>query len=133
MSHTDLIRGNYARVTQPGGIESVVATLHPEHELVDVSVGGESPVIFRGHDGFRKWAAVGLRSFEGTTFAPSALEEHGDTVLVTIEVTAVGVSSGAPLDLRIHHVIEMREGLVWRTAGYLDEASARAAAGAGFE
>jgi len=128
VSHADLLRRNYERVAAPGGIQAIVATLHPDHELRDFSAG-PPPKVYRGRDGFLTWARQSMTAFADTTMEPREFEEHGDTVLVTLEVRATGVTSGAPFDLLVHHVCEMRDGLVWRTSSYPNGATARAAAG----
>jgi len=128
VSHADLLRDNYARVAEPGGIQAIVGTLHPEHELRDYSAGAP-PRVYKGREGFFTWARQSMTAFTDTTMEPGDVEEHGDTVLVTLEIRATIVSSGAPVDLLVHHVCVMRDGLVWRTSSYADGAAAREAAG----
>jgi ketosteroid isomerase-like protein len=126
VSNADLLRGNYARIAAPGGMQEIARTLHPEHELREFSAG-EPVRVHKGRDGFFKWARQGMITFSDTTMEPVDFEEHGDTVLVTLEVKAT--AGGEPLDMLVHHVVEMRDGLIWRTSSYLDAAQARAEAG----
>jgi ketosteroid isomerase-like protein len=128
VSHTDLLRGNYARVAAPGGILEIAKTLHPEHELQDFTVGSP-PRVYRGREGFFTWARQSMTAFADTTMEPTDFEEHGDTVLITLQVRAIGTASGAPIDILVHHVCQMRDGLVWRTSSYIDPTAARKAAG----
>jgi ketosteroid isomerase-like protein len=126
--HADLLRRNYALLGERGGIEEIAKTLHPDHELRDPTVGGP-PTVYRGRDGFLDWARRGMTTFADTTMTPVDFEERGDIVLVTLRVRATGTMSGEPVDLDVHNVVEMRDGLVWRTSGYIDAAEARRAAG----
>jgi ketosteroid isomerase-like protein len=128
VSHVELLRGNFERLTAPGGVRAIAETLHPDHELRQFALDSE-PKVYRGRDGFFEWARLSMTTFADTTMVPTEFEEHGDTVLVTLEVRATGTGSGAPVNLQVHQVCEMRDGLIWRTSSYVDRETARRAAG----
>ena len=47
-------------------------------------------------------------------------EDRGDRTLCTIHVRARGRASGAAIEGEMFHVLEFRDGLIWRLSAFLD-------------
>ena len=121
------LRSFYAALSRPAGIKQVAENLDPEFELDEFSTGDASK-IYRGHAGFLQWGRRAMTSFSDATLTPLSIETHGTKLLVDLQIRGTGAATGAPIDLVIHHVVELREGKLYRIAGYLDRTAAQAAA-----
>ncbi len=47
-----------------GDMEEMLSYVDPEGELHSAIIGGAEGKVFRGHDGFRRWYAESMESFE---------------------------------------------------------------------
>jgi ketosteroid isomerase-like protein len=56
---------------------------------------------------------------------PTEIVESGDVVLATVVLHGRGRGSTAPVTIKVFHVLTMRDGLVLRVRGFLNEADAR--------
>jgi ketosteroid isomerase-like protein len=126
-SDEERLRSFYAALSRPEGITEVAENLDPEFELDEFSTGDTSK-IYRGRRGFLQWGRRAMTSFSNATLTPLSIETHGRRLLVDLRVRGTGAATGAPVDLVVHHVVELRDGRLYRIAGYLDRAAARAAA-----
>jgi ketosteroid isomerase-like protein len=60
-----------------GEIEEMLSYVDPEGELHSAIIGGAEAKVFRGHDGFRRWFAETVESFEELNTELAALERQG--------------------------------------------------------
>jgi ketosteroid isomerase-like protein len=129
VAHADLIQSIYAALADGvAGAELSAEVLDPQFELHEFQTGPDRK-IYWGREGYVDWVRQGYDVFADATFEPADLIEAGDVVLVTVEVRAIGRTSGAAVTMVVHHVWELRDGRPWRVSGYLDLAEARRAAG----
>jgi ketosteroid isomerase-like protein len=104
------------------------ATYDPDFEYRDTV---DSPVpLRRGFEGFQAWARDVHDAFDDFRLEPRELIElPGERVLALIVVTGRGRGSDAPIEVPIGVIWTLRGGRILRCERFLDEASARAAAG----
>jgi ketosteroid isomerase-like protein len=70
------------------------------------------------------------RLWESFKFEPMGFQEaDDDLVIATVRGHGIGRASGAPVDLVIHHVWQVTDGMVVRMDAFLDEREARDHAG----
>jgi ketosteroid isomerase-like protein len=104
-----------------GDIEAWLATAHPEVEYVSVvasQVEG-ADVVYRGHDGLRRYWAE-WRSVWDVNVEIEETRDLGDTVLLLGRVRAQGEASGVDLEGPIALVFELEDGLARRARTYFD-------------
>jgi ketosteroid isomerase-like protein len=66
--------------------------------------------------------------FEEFSIEPTEIVVSGDVVLATVVLHGRGRGSGAPVTIKLFHVLKMRDGRVLRVRGFRNEADARHAA-----
>ena len=107
-SNAELIRRGFEAMSR-GDLEELLSLIHPDFEVEIPPEVSAEPDVYRGHEGMRHY----LESFEATMeeirFEADRLWEAGDRVVVDVQVTARGKSSGIP--------VELRTGQVWTIAG----------------
>ena len=109
-SNADTVRAGYAHFNRTGRAplhvlsEDVVL-----HESEATPVGGE---VFRGHDGVDRALGQLAEAFTDLRFEVEDLRERGDTIATAIRLTGRGTLSDVPVEIRIGHVLRLRDGLV---------------------
>ncbi len=84
------------------------------------------------HEGVGRWIAEFWESWtELDLETEEAYEERPGVVVATVRLTGRGRSSGAPVDMRVHEVIEVRDGLIVQRREFRDREAALRAARAG--
>jgi uncharacterized protein len=68
-----------------------------------------------------------LEAFEDYTVASEEFIDAGEFVIVEVRITGQGRGSGAPLDVQLAHLWELRDGMVIRGEVYRTTEGARAA------
>ena len=116
-------RGHYAAMLQ---------MLHPEIEWRPAQgPGGPEGTVYRGRDGYASWIHKDLipvwESFRGENL--EFVEVEGDRVLILGQLRGKGRASGVEVVVPFGQIAEVKDGMAYRLTGYLDHASARAAAG----
>jgi ketosteroid isomerase-like protein len=101
----------------------------PDVELRDLpTTPGQR--FYRGHDGLRQWTETMMEAFADYRFEPEEITEAGKFAVVTVRISARGLGSGAPTDMRVFHVVERSaSGKVRSIAGFLNRDEAFEAAG----
>jgi ketosteroid isomerase-like protein len=112
-----------------GGVDEMLAYIHPEGELHSAIVGGAEGKVYRGHDGFRKWLADSFESFEELRIEWTEDRDLGDRVIAFGHIHARGRESGLELDSPTGWVFTVRGGKVVKGEGFLTRAEALEAAG----
>jgi ketosteroid isomerase-like protein len=111
-----------------GELEEMLTFVDPDGELHSAIVGGAEGSVYRGHDGFRRWHADFLETFEEVRNEWSEFRDLGDLVLVFGRVKAQGRGSGVQLDSSMTWVFTVRYGKVVKAEGFLNRAEALEAA-----
>jgi ketosteroid isomerase-like protein len=113
-------------LTFPENPDAFRDTLHPEIEWFPFE---ENHTRYHGIEQAMQVRRQWLETWDEIQAVPEALFQDGDTIIVTIHVTARGRSSGAETDVRLHLQFEVRDGRVVYLFEHADRASALEAAG----
>jgi len=85
--------------------------------------------VWMGLDGLREHMALVLDAWESLTMTAESYREVGDTVLVSVHQSGIGVGSGVPAEMDYFQLWSFRAGKVIRLEVIGDEAEALEAAG----
>ena len=123
-----IVREMYERFNR-GEFEAATEMLHPDATMYQAAEIPDSDV-YRGRDEFVRGITRWLSGFEpGFQYLPGEARDVGDLVYIDVTLRGVGRESGVPLDDRIFHVWDVRDGMPCSCWVYFDEAQARAKAG----
>jgi ketosteroid isomerase-like protein len=108
--------------------EALWADLHPDIEMHDHDI--PDGTVYRGHEGWREWAAHFAEAWESVSLEPQEYIDAGDgRVVLVARVAARGVGSGVEVE-RVEGVMwTIREGKTVRMDYYGSRAEALEAAG----
>ena len=109
--------------------EEMLSYIDPEGELHSAIVGGAEGNVYRGHEGFRKWAVDSFESFEEVNNEWSEFRDVDNRVLVLGHVRARGRGSGMELESPMGWVFTVRRGRVVKAEGFLSHDEALEAVG----
>jgi ketosteroid isomerase-like protein len=84
---------------------------------------------YRGFEGMLATLRDTSESFEGFRLDPAKFFEHGEKVVVILDMTGRGRTSGVPVEERIAHLWTIRDGLAVELRAFTDPADALEAAG----
>jgi uncharacterized protein len=112
-----------------GDIEEMLSFIDPNGELHSAIIGGAEGNVFRGHDGFRRWYAESMESFEKLSMEFTEYRDLGDRVLAFGHIHARGRGSGVEIDSPTGWVFTVREGQIERAEGFLSPTETLEAAG----
>ena len=112
-----------------GDVEEMLSYMDPESEWHSAIVGGAEGNVYRGHEGFRRWFADSLESFEEFRNVWSEFRDLGDRVLAFGQVKARGRPSGVGLESPMGWVFTVRRGKLVKAEGFLSRDDALDAAG----
>ena len=126
--NVELVRKSIDAINS-GDVEEVLSYVHPEGELHSAIIGGAEGNVFRGHDGFRRWYAESMESFEELRTELTEYRDLGDRIVAIGHIHARGRGSGLEVDSPTGWVFTVRRGKVVRAEGFLNPAEALAAAG----
>ena len=112
-----------------GDFDEMLDCIDPECELHSAIIGGAEANVFHGHEGFRRWYAESMASFEELRTELTEYRDLGDRVLGFGHIFARGRESGVEIDSPTGWVFTLRDGKVVRAEGYLKREDALAAAG----
>jgi ketosteroid isomerase-like protein len=101
----------------------------PQVEVYELAEAPE-PAVYRGPEGVRRWLEQQDEVFEEFWMEPTEVVVSGNVVLATVALHGRGRGSTAPVTIKVFHVLTMRDGLLLRARGFLNEADARNAAAA---
>jgi len=110
-----------------GDVDALIAIVHPDFVgEVPPSMSAE-PDSYTGPEGIRRYMAAFDETVEELRWVPITIEQVGDWMVVDLELTGRGRSSGAPFEFRAAGTVEMRDGKIVRMVGYPTLEEARAA------
>jgi ketosteroid isomerase-like protein len=122
-----LIRDGYAALSR-GDLDGWLAGVAEDaelHELPDIP----DTAVYRGRDGFRKWAEAAIETVGAWEWEPEEfLLEDGAIHVVQVRLKAQGKGSGVPVDQSVFHVFRLQDGKVLEVRGFLDRKQAMEAA-----
>jgi len=96
----------------------------PELEIRQIPGLVDTAGTFRGYDGYLQATRELVEVLNGIRFELGKEYARGDSVVFDVLALATGRASGVPVEIRIAHLWELKEGLVRRWIVYptLDEA-----------
>ncbi|MFN8160237.1 MAG: nuclear transport factor 2 family protein [Solirubrobacterales bacterium] len=108
-----------------GDLGAVLELLDPEIEWYEPDPSPEAG-LHHGRDGFARFLAGWLDSFEDFRVEPERIAEQGDRIVVTVRQSGRGRASGLEVTARLAHVWTISGGRAvgWRSFG--DPAQAEA-------
>ena len=126
MSHAKTIHAAYDAWTRRD-LAALEAVVHPECVARPILGGNIDDNEYRGHEGARRWLDDINQSWETLETRVVDIDEHGDRALCTFHLHARGRASGIVVDSELFHLIEFREGLIFRLEAFRERAPAVAA------
>lgn len=78
------------------------------------------PDLYRGHAGFRQWAADLREAWEFVEHTPLEVVDAGDVAAFLCKIRLRGRSTGIELDSRLGQVFWLERGLIVREADFAD-------------
>ena len=110
------------------GLEGSLRHYDPEIEWSTTGAWIEA-ATYRGHEGVRRYFGHLDDEFDDLRFEVEELIEAGDQVILTVRAGGRGKASGAAVELTMHAVCSLRDGMIVRMRNYADKAEALEAAG----
>jgi ketosteroid isomerase-like protein len=123
----DTVRAGLAALNR-GDVDGMLATLHPEAEMIPLKAVLEG-TVYRGHEGLRRWLADMYEDWEDLRIDVEEVRALTDgRVLVLARFHAQGRSSGVLLDQPAAWICRLVDGQVAKLRFYPDAEAAEAAA-----
>jgi ketosteroid isomerase-like protein len=112
--NTELLRRGYES-WGAGDVQSTLELMDP-NIVVAVFTGrpGANKQTYHGHEGMLENIGELTDVFDDFRFHPLDIEESGDRLFATVQVTGRGKGSGVEIDSRLFHVWEIRDGKATR-------------------
>ncbi len=129
MAETDveMVRAGFETLRR-GGVESLIALVHPEFEMTTPSALAAEPDTYRGREGMRRyWESFG-DGMEDVRFTADDFEDLGDgRVLNLARLQGRGPTTGIEVSQEIVLIWEVRDEQAYRCHIYASVEEARAA------
>jgi ketosteroid isomerase-like protein len=126
-SNEQRLRRGYEAVGR-GDYGAIRELLDPEIVLRDRPEAPDAG-FYRGFEGMLTTLRDTSETFADFRLDPTQFFEHGDKVVVVLEMTGRGRTSGVPVEERIAHMWTIHDGLAVALQAYTDPADALEAAG----
>jgi ketosteroid isomerase-like protein len=110
-------------------IGRIVAAVHPELEVVIPPEVSAEPDTYLGPEGIRRYFQSFQDVMDEIRFEPERLWDAGDSVVVSLRVTAKGRQTAIPVEQRSAGVWSIRDGQIIRVRSYASLAEALQAVG----
>jgi ketosteroid isomerase-like protein len=123
MTHEDTIARAYEAWTNRD-IDGILSVVHPESEARPILGANIGASVYVGLEGARQWFEDLHQEWEAFETLVTGIEERDGRTLCTIQVRARGRASGAVIEGEMFHVLEWRDGLIWRLEAFLDREAA---------
>ena len=123
----EAIYRNMVDAWNTGEVERLVEYMAEDVEIESFLIVVEG--AYRGHEGVRQWWSSYHDTFPDWHAAVLDIRANDAATAALLRLSGHGGSSGAPVDLKMWHVVLWREGLAKRISAYEDEATALEAAG----
>jgi ketosteroid isomerase-like protein len=130
MSHenVDALRGGFEAFNS-ADIERILAFTHADFDAVVPPAFSAEPDTYRGHDGVRRYFRSFLDAMDEVNFHAERFWDAGETVVVTVRLTAKGKRTAIPVEQRFTQVWAIRDGKALSVRTYTSPSEALAAAG----
>ena len=92
---------------------------NPDFELVSVTAPADGGAPYRGHEGLRQWWSNSRSTWDDYRIVPAQLFDLDPYVLGVLDLSAVGKTSGVPIERPLYACFEVRGGKVsWLHADF---------------
>ncbi|MDP9189204.1 MAG: nuclear transport factor 2 family protein [Actinomycetota bacterium] len=108
---------------------TVSATAFEQNAILVIDPEIPDAGVYAGQDGIRTYMTRFLEAWESLTIAAESVEEVGDSVLVEVKQTGIGLGSGVPVSFSYFHLWTFRGGMVIRLDSIMRETRALEAIG----
>jgi ketosteroid isomerase-like protein len=108
----------------------ILAFVDAEFEAVVPPAFSAEPDTYRGHDGVRRYFGSFGEAMDDVRFHAERFWDMGETVVVSVRLTARGKRTAIPVEQRFTQVWGMRDGKATSVRSYLSSAEALASLGA---
>jgi ketosteroid isomerase-like protein len=126
--NVERIRAGYDAFNR-GDAAAWLDNFEPDAELRDIP-NAPGQRFYRGHDGLREWAESMMQAFANFRFEPQEVTEIGNFILVAVRISARGLGSDVPTDMRVFHVLKQSPNdKVQSISGFMSRAEALEAVG----
>ena len=107
-----------------GGLEAMLAYVHPEFEMTTLPGQAAEPQTYTGHDGLRRWFETFYEVMDEISVEPSSYEEiEPNRVLLEFTLRARGQASGIEVKQDARAIATVRDGKMARLEFLLDDGS----------
>lgn len=107
--NVEIMRAGMAAFEE-GGVEALLAFVHPEFEMTTPANLAAEPDTYRGHDGMRRYFESFYDAMDEVSFAPSELIPAGDAVVVPMTLRARGRTTGIETEQAVVTTWWLRDG-----------------------
>jgi ketosteroid isomerase-like protein len=108
-----------------GDIDGALESMHPEIEWQTYIVPGPGGGTYHGRDGVRQlWSDARGIFGEFRNEPERFIEVPPDRVVAFVRICGVGRESGVPVEVRIAHVLTIKDGLAFRVQSFEDREEA---------
>jgi ketosteroid isomerase-like protein len=130
-NNAELVRQGHAAYIagfKEGDPSGLLSLLDPAVEWL--SGEGVMEGTFRGHEGVGRWMEEFWEGWEELQLDTEEVVEGGDgRVFAAVRARGRGKASGAPVEMRLYEIVEIRDGLITKRLAFADRHSALKAAG----
>ena len=128
-SNLELTRRAFEAIEERG-LDAALEFMDPEVEFEPPEDAPEGRGVFKGHEAVRdRWDLL-LDPFGDVRLrADEFVEADAQTVIAVFRIQARGRASGAPVEMRVAHLVTVRDGKAIRIRAFLDPDQAKRAAG----
>lgn len=93
-----------------GGVEAMLASVHPDFEVTTPARLASEPGTYRGHDGVRRWFSSFLEAMEEVRLEPSEFVDLGRSrVAVEFEIVARGRATDLEVRQGVGAICRLRD------------------------
>ena len=123
MTHGDVIRVAY-EAWSGRDIEALLEVVHEESEARPILGANIGTSVYRGKEGLRDWFLDLHQEWERFETRVTAVDERDSRALCTLHIQARGRASGVAIDAELYHLLEFRDGLIFRLEAFQDRDAA---------
>ena len=123
MTHDEVIQIAYEAWSRRD-IDALLEVVHEDSEARPILGANLGVSVYRGKEGLREWFRDLHQEWETFESRVTRVEEHGDRALCTLHLHARGRVSGIEIDSELYHLLEFRDGLIWRLEAFQDRDAA---------
>jgi ketosteroid isomerase-like protein len=105
-----------------GGVEAMLAYVHPEFEMTTLPGQAAEPQTYTGHDGLRRWFETFYEVMDEIAIEPSSYQEiEPNRVLLEFTLRARGQASGIEVKQEARAIATIRDGKMAHLRFLLDD------------